>query len=173
MFNAYKRFFAFAGKQKKTWYKGMGYELLRSIFEAIQFIALLVVLRALVEQNVTGETALAALGVMLVSVTGAAVFWYLAHNSEGQANYHMCEEKRIRIGERKLSGVTGIESIDCGWGGIVVTLAYPFPGREIADFKSHSGNRNDIAAFSIFFNDFNFCGKNCIVDYKRISFFIF
>ena len=100
MFNAYKRFFAFAGKQKKTWYKGMGYELLRSIFEAIQFIALLVVLRALVEQNVTGETALAALGVMLVSVTGAAVFWYLAHNSEGQANYHMCEEKRIRIGER-------------------------------------------------------------------------
>ena len=59
MFNAYKRFFAFAGKQKKTWYKGMGYELLRSIFEAIQFIALLVVLRALVEQNVTGETALA------------------------------------------------------------------------------------------------------------------
>ena len=57
-------------------------------------------LRALVEQNVTGETALAALGVMLVSVTGAAVFWYLAHNSEGQANYHMCEEKRIRIGER-------------------------------------------------------------------------
>ena len=39
MFNAYKRFFAFAGKQKKTWYKGMGYELLRSIFEAIQFIA--------------------------------------------------------------------------------------------------------------------------------------
>lgn len=88
MFNAYKRFFAFAGKQKKTWYKGMGYELLRSIFEAIQFIALLVVLRALVEQNVTGETALAALGVMLVSVTGAAVFWYLAHNSEGQANYH-------------------------------------------------------------------------------------
>ena len=76
MFNAYKRFFAFAGKQKKTWYKGMGYELLRSIFEAIQFIALLVVLRALVEQNVTGETALAALGVMLVSVTGAAAFWY-------------------------------------------------------------------------------------------------
>ena len=48
MFNAYKRFFAFAGKQKKTWYKGMGYELLRSIFEAIQFIALLVVLLSLI-----------------------------------------------------------------------------------------------------------------------------
>ncbi len=111
MFNAYKRFFAFAGKQKKTWYKGMGYELLRSIFEAIQFIALLVVLRALVEQNVTGETALAALGVMLVSVTGAAVFWYLAHNSEGQANYHMCEEKRIRIGERILQRNTLLYAI--------------------------------------------------------------
>lgn len=62
MFNAYKRFFAFAGKQKKTWYKGMGYELLRSIFEAIQFIALLVVLRALVEQNVTGRNSIGRTG---------------------------------------------------------------------------------------------------------------
>ena len=51
MFDAYKRFFHFAGKQKGTWYKGMAFELLRSIFEALQFVALLVVLRALVEQN--------------------------------------------------------------------------------------------------------------------------
>ena len=49
MFDAYKRFFHFAGEQKGTWYKGMAFELLRSIFEALQFAALLVVLRALVE----------------------------------------------------------------------------------------------------------------------------
>ena len=46
MFDAYKRFFRFAGEQKGTWYKGMAFELLRSIFEALQFVALLVVLRA-------------------------------------------------------------------------------------------------------------------------------
>lgn len=78
----------------------MAFELLRSIFEALQFVALLVVLRALVEQNMTGTTAWTALGIMAISVAGAAFCWYLAHNSEGHANYRMCGEKRIHIGER-------------------------------------------------------------------------
>ena len=78
----------------------MAFELLRSIFEALQFVALLIVLRALVGQNMTGATAWAALGIMAVSVAGAAFCWYLAHNSEGHANYRMCGEKRIHIGER-------------------------------------------------------------------------
>ena len=100
MFDAYKRFFRFSGAEKGTWYKGMAFELLRSIFEALQFVALLIVLRALVEQNMTGATAWTALGIMAVSVAGAALCWYLAHNSEGHANYRMCGEKRIHIGER-------------------------------------------------------------------------
>ena len=100
MFDAYKRFFRFAGEQKGTWYKGMAFELLRSIFEALQFAALLIVLRALVEQNMTGTTPWMAFGIMAVSVAGAALCWYLAHNSEGHADYCMCAEKRIHIGER-------------------------------------------------------------------------
>lgn len=100
MFDAYRRFFAFAGKQAGTWKKGLVFEFLRSIFEAFQFIALLIVLRALVEQNVTAATAWVAFGTMAVSVAGAALFWYLAHSSEGQANYRMCGDKRIHIGER-------------------------------------------------------------------------
>ena len=100
MFDAYRRYFAFAGKQAGTWKKGLVFEFLRSIFEAFQFIALLIVLRALVEQNVTAATAWVAFGTMAVSVAGAALFWYLAHNSEGQANYRMCGDKRIHIGER-------------------------------------------------------------------------
>ena len=93
MFDAYKRFFRFAGEQKGTWYKGMAFELLRSIFEALQFAALLIVLRALVEQNMTGATPWMAFGIMAVSVAGAALCWYLAHNSEGHADYRMCAEK--------------------------------------------------------------------------------
>ncbi len=100
MFDAYKRFFAFAGKQKKIWYKGMTFELFRSIFESFQFAALLTVLQALVEQRVTPATAWTALAIMAFSVAGSAVFWHLAHKNEGQANYRMCEEKRIHIGER-------------------------------------------------------------------------
>ena len=100
MFDAYKRFFHFAGAEKSTWYKGMAFEFVRSIFEAFQFFALLVVFRALVENEMSGATAALAFGIMAVSVAGAALFWYLAHNSEGHANYQMCAEKRIHIGER-------------------------------------------------------------------------
>ena len=100
MFDAYKRFFHFAGAEKSTWYKGMAFEFVRSIFEAFQFFALLVVFRALVENKMSGATAALAFGIMAVSVAGAALFWYLAHNSEGHANYQMCAEKRIHIGER-------------------------------------------------------------------------
>ena len=92
--------FGSPGRRRGTWYKGMAFELLRSIFEALQFVALLIVLRALVGQNMTGATAWMALGIMAVSVAGAAFCWYLAHNSEGHANYRMCGEKRIHIGER-------------------------------------------------------------------------
>ena len=73
MFDADRRFFAFAGKQAGTWKKGLVFEFLRSIFEAFQFIALLIVLRALVEQKVTAATAWAAFGTMAISVAGAAL----------------------------------------------------------------------------------------------------
>lgn len=100
MYEAYRRFFRFSGKQKGVWYRGMAFELLRSIFEALQFVALLVVLRALVAQDMTGMTPWIAFGIIAVSVAGTALCWYLAHNSEGCASYRMCAEKRIHIGER-------------------------------------------------------------------------
>ncbi len=100
MFEAYRRFFRFAGTQKSVWYKGMAFELLRSIFEAVQFFALMIVLKALAAESMTAATPWMALGIMAISVTGSAVCWYLAHNSEGHASYGMCAEKRIHIGER-------------------------------------------------------------------------
>ena len=41
-----------------------------------------------------------AFGIMLVSVIGTAIFWYLAHGKEGEGSYRMCEDKRIQIGNR-------------------------------------------------------------------------
>lgn len=100
MFAAYQRFFAFAGSQKKTWFLGLAFELLRCIFEAFQFLALMIVLQALVSDQVKAATSWQALVIMLVSIAGSAVCWYLAHNREGHASYLMCAEKRIKIGER-------------------------------------------------------------------------
>ena len=100
MIHSFRKFFEFAGRQSRNWYLGLFYEIIRCILEALQFAALLVVLDGLVHDNITAQTALLAFGIMLVSVIGTAIFWYLAHGKEGEGSYRMCEDKRIQIGNR-------------------------------------------------------------------------
>ena len=99
MFDAYKRFFHFAGKQKGTWYKGMAFELLRSILRLYSLWRCWSAPR-LGRAEHDRDHSVGGLWIMAVSVAGAALCWYLAHNGEGHANYRMCAEKRIHIGER-------------------------------------------------------------------------
>ena len=100
MIRSFRKFFEFAGRQSRNWYLGLFYEIIRCILEALQFAALLVVLDGLVHDNITAQTALIAFGIMLVSVIGTIIFWYLAHGKEGEGSYRMCEDKRIQIGNR-------------------------------------------------------------------------
>lgn len=100
MIRSFRKFFEFAGRQSRNWYLGLFYEIIRCILEALQFAALLVVLDGLVRDNITAQTALLAFGIMLVSVIGTIIFWYLAHGKEGEGSYRMCEDKRIQIGNR-------------------------------------------------------------------------
>ena len=100
MIRSFRKFFEFAGRQSRNWYLGLFYEIIRCILEALQFAALLVVLDGLVRDNITTQTALLAFGIMLVSVIGTIIFWYLAHGKEGEGSYRMCEDKRIQIGNR-------------------------------------------------------------------------
>lgn len=100
MIRAYKRFFTFSNKYKKEWLCGIILEILRSIFEALQFPAFLVVIQAILKQNRSYIWAVAAFGIMLVSVIGSIVCWSIAHTKEGIASYRTCEGKRIDIGNR-------------------------------------------------------------------------
>lgn len=100
MIRSFQKFFEFAGRQSKNWYLGLFYEIVRCVLEAMQFIALLVVLDGLVHDTVNTQTALLSFGIMLASVIGTIVFWYLAHGKEGEGSYRMCEDKRIQIGNR-------------------------------------------------------------------------
>ena len=86
MIHSFRKFFEFAGRQSRNWYLGLFYEIIRCILEALQFAALLVVLDGLVHDNITAQTALLAFGIMLVSVIGTAIFWYLAHGKEGEGS---------------------------------------------------------------------------------------
>lgn len=100
MIRSFKKFFLFAKSQKRDWYLGIVFEVIRCILEAMQFLALLIVLDGLVKDNITKGTALCSFGIMLLSVIGTAIFWNLAHGKEGDGSYRVCEDKRIGIGNR-------------------------------------------------------------------------
>lgn len=100
MIRSFQKFFEFAGRQSRNWYLGLFYEIIRCVLEALQFAALLVVLDGLVHESITAQTALITFGIMLASVIGTMIFWYLAHGKEGEGSYRMCEDKRVQIGNR-------------------------------------------------------------------------
>ncbi len=100
MFKTFKKFFDFAGEQKGRLQKGIVFAVVHSIFEAVQLLALAVVLRAITEGNMAASTAWTALGIMVLSITGTVVTGHISRMSEIDGSYLMCAEKRIGIGDR-------------------------------------------------------------------------
>lgn len=100
MFGIFKKFFAFAGNQRGKWYKGIVFAILHSIFESIQFLAIAVTVRAVVENNMNSQTVWLTLGIMLASVIGTIITRHISEQSEIIGSYTMCKEKRIQIGDR-------------------------------------------------------------------------
>ncbi|MDC7124135.1 MAG: ABC transporter ATP-binding protein [Spirochaetales bacterium] len=100
MFRAYKNFFEFSKQHIKNWRKGIIFEIIRCIFESLQFLALMVAFRAILEHRPAGSAALSVFVIMLVSVVGATIMWKLAHHQEAVASYRSCEVRRMGIGER-------------------------------------------------------------------------
>ena len=100
MIHSFRKFFTFVESQKHNWYLGILYEIIRCVLEALQFVALFVVLDGLVHDSITTQTAIISFGIMLASVLGTILFWDLAHAKEGEGSYRTCENKRIQIGNR-------------------------------------------------------------------------
>lgn len=100
MFAVFKKFFRFAGEQRGKWKKGILFAVLHSVFEALQILAMAIVLQALINDTMSVNTAWSAFGIMVVSVIGTIVTRHISHQSEIVGSYLMCEDKRIGIGER-------------------------------------------------------------------------
>ena len=66
----------------------------------MQLWALFVVLSALVEGSKSKETALTALGIMLLSIAGKIVTQYVSQLQRTHAGYFMVAEKRVYIGDK-------------------------------------------------------------------------
>ncbi|MEG6511337.1 ABC transporter ATP-binding protein [Desulforamulus ruminis] len=100
MLETIRKFFAFAGRRGGLMKKGIVITLINSIFQALQILALAVVLGAIVDGNVTAKTAWTSFGIMFVSMLGAILTRQRATMAQAEGSFMMCADKRTEIGDR-------------------------------------------------------------------------
>lgn len=100
MIGTIRKFFAFAGKRAKLMQKGIILALINSIFQALQILALAVVLQGIVTGAMTAGTAWTAFAIMFVSMLGAIFTRQRATMAQAEGSFMMCADKRTAIGDR-------------------------------------------------------------------------
>ncbi len=100
MLGIIRKFFTFAGKRKGKLKQGIVYAFINSIFQALQIMALFVVLKAIVEGQVSAATAWSSFGIMLVSMLGCILTKHKATMAEAEGSFSMCADRRTEIGDR-------------------------------------------------------------------------
>ena len=100
MIGAFKKIWNFAGKEQQNIKISIVLALLHSIFYALQFAAVFVILQALTAENDDMSTAFIALGIMVVSIIGRIVLNTFSQLKRVHAGYFMVANKRISIGDK-------------------------------------------------------------------------
>lgn len=100
MFSGIRKIYSFAGKNKSYIIKTAVFGVLEAFFHALQLGALLLVLQALVNQQITTKTVWMSLGIMVISILGKMVFGYKTQISRNTCGYQTGADKRIEIGDR-------------------------------------------------------------------------
>jgi len=109
MITILRRFFAFCSEENRNkFYKSLIADVFMSIFEALKIPAIAIVVRALIEGNVTSKTAWYSLGLMLVSVIGSGLIKFTATMRQTEGGFNACAEKRIEIAEHMRNMPMGI-----------------------------------------------------------------
>jgi len=100
MFKILKNFFDFcSAEDRKRFYVSIGFSFCQAVFEALKIPAIACMVKALLEQNVTANTCLTCLCIMLVSVIGAGIVKSKATMLQTEGGYHTCAEKRMKLAE--------------------------------------------------------------------------
>lgn len=100
MIGVFRKIWDFAGTEQKNIRNSILLGFVNAVFHAMQLWALFVVLSALVEGSKSKETALTALGIMLLSIAGKIVTQYVSQLQRTHAGYFMVAEKRVYIGNK-------------------------------------------------------------------------
>lgn len=100
MINVFKKIWGFSIKEKGNLQKSIVIGFLNAIFNSLLVTALYVVLKAIVENSVSTNTAWTAFIIMAVSIVGKIVTQYFSQLQRTHAGYFMVADKRINIGEK-------------------------------------------------------------------------
>ena len=100
MIGVFRKIWDYAGTEQKNIRNSILLGFVNAVFHAMQLWALFVVLSALVEGSKSKETALTALGIMLLSIAGKIVTQYVSQLQRTHAGYFMVAEKRVYIGDK-------------------------------------------------------------------------
>ncbi|MBP3798670.1 MAG: ABC transporter ATP-binding protein [Ruminococcus sp.] len=100
MIGAFKKIWDFAGSEQKNIKSSIVLALLNSVFYALQFAAVYVVLRSLTSGDTSKINALYALGIMVVSIAGRIILNTYSQLQRVHAGYFMVANKRISIGNK-------------------------------------------------------------------------
>ncbi|WP_058270329.1 ABC transporter ATP-binding protein [Olsenella massiliensis] len=99
MLSTIRAYFAFGGANAAKLRRGMAWAVANSLFEALQILALSIVLSAVARRELSSSTAVSSLLVMLVSIAGSFVTAHFKSQNFCDGNYSMCGEKRAAIGD--------------------------------------------------------------------------
>ena len=100
MINVFKKIWSFSRKEKNNLQKSMVIGFVNAMFNALLITALYVVLKAIVENTVSGTTAWTVLAIMTLSVVGKIITQYYSQLQRTHAGYFMVADKRMHIGEK-------------------------------------------------------------------------
>lgn len=100
MFRVFKKISAFTGSRRGLMRKSIIIAFLGALFSALQFVALKVVLDAVLLDNRGLRTVWLSFAIMLLSIAGKAVTSYFSTIEQTETGYCMVAEKRVHIGDR-------------------------------------------------------------------------
>jgi len=100
MIETIKKIWRFAGIEQKNINRSLLLGLLNSIFKMLEIVAIYLVLQALLEGRNDSTPAYIALGLILLSILGAAITKYFSQLQQTHAGYFMAANKRIDIANR-------------------------------------------------------------------------
>lgn len=99
MLRIFHKFFEFSGEQKKNFYSSIILSIFYSIFEALKIPAIAVVLKDVLQNDVTSRTIIISFSIILASVIGCSILKNMMTMKQTIGGYTLCADKRIEIGE--------------------------------------------------------------------------